>query len=638
MRSSKAVTTHQEEYSLINERVVRCFLAFNSGAPHNLYMSPLILLRDTAYVKGATMKLNNKLLIIIGLSWITFISVAIFKPIHASLINFISLGILVAVICYELLRIFLVRRVERLHRDVKNLTTHVLINKDNEQPLLQITGRDEVAEIANEINQLLNTERENQLHYTEKLTQQALELQKNKTQLQQESVQRRTLERKLAGNYALKKLPQYDGLTTLPNRIFFNEVLNKSINHAQRHQQILAILLIDLTLVVPLEFITDAKKYDLILQAMSKRLKQTLREEDILAKLEENEFSILLSDIGQPKFASTVADKILRALSLPLQISNEEYIFAANIGISIYPDDGKSLEELLQHADIALHNAKQAGHNVYQFYIPELDAQARRYIELGINLRKALCNNELVLYYQPKLNIKKGNIVGVETLLRWEHPEFGLIYPDQFIAVAEETGLIMQIGEYILREACRMTKFWHDSGYEHITVAVNLSPVQFHHPDICKMISQALTAADLNPQYLEIEITEKVAMNHVDESRKILNAMKALGVQLSIDHFGTGYTSISYLKEFPISTLKIDHNFIKGIPHNPNDIAIISAFISLAHNLGLEVVAEGVETTPQIEFLSTQQCDAIQGYFISYPLPAQKVAQQFTKLKYEILS
>ena len=237
-----------------------------------------------------------------------------------------------------------------------------------------------------------------------------------------------------------------------------------------------------------------------------------------------------------------------------------------------------------------------------------------------------------VLYYQPKLNIKNSTITGVEALLRWQHPQYSNVNPAVFIPIAEETNLIIPLGEWALREACKINKSWQNEGYEHISIALNLSPKQFYHPDIVEMIKAALSESGLNPSYLELEINETTVMNNVEKATEILNKIKALGVHLVIDHFGTGYTSISHLKQFPVSSLKIDASFIKGIPTNANDLAITNAFIALAHHFGLEVVAEGVETAEQVEYLSTQHCDIVQGYYFCHPLPAQNIIQQFKKI------
>jgi EAL domain-containing protein (putative c-di-GMP-specific phosphodiesterase class I) len=290
------------------------------------------------------------------------------------------------------------------------------------------------------------------------------------------------------------------------------------------------------------------------------------------------------------------------------------------------------MEDMLKNADAALYKAKLAGSNTFQFHTHAMDVEAREFIKLESDLRTAIENNQLILYYQPKIHIKNGNIAGVEALLRWEHPELGILNPAQFIPIAEDTGLMNKMGEWALREACKTNKYWQDEGYEHFAVALNLSPKQFQHAEIAKTIEAVLKETGLNPKYLELEINESTVMDNIQIAKNRLDTIKSVGVQLSIDHFGAGYTSISHLKQFPISAIKIDQNYIKGIPNNPNDSAITNAFISLAHHLGLEVVAEGVETAEQVQYLTLQNCDMIQGYFLSHPLPQQKIEMQFRKL------
>lgn len=280
---------------------------------------------------------------------------------------------------------------------------------------------------------------------------------------------------------------------------------------------------------------------------------------------------------------------------------------------------------------MAMYKAKRAGGDIYQYYTHEMDAAAHEHIKLEAELRKAIQNKEFVLYFQPQLDLKDGTIKRVEALIRWEHPEIGLVPPIKFIPLAEESGLIMPIGEWALYEACRISKQWQDEGYDPITIAVNISPKQFRHQDVAKIVTDALKKSNLNPMQLEVEITETAVMDNVDEAINKLITINKMGVHISIDDFGTGYTSISYLRQFPVSVLKIDQTFIKGIPHNQNDLAITSAVIALGHNLGLKVVAEGVETVEQLQYLAEHNCDLIQGYFLSRPLPAAKIVEQFTK-------
>jgi EAL domain-containing protein (putative c-di-GMP-specific phosphodiesterase class I) len=292
---------------------------------------------------------------------------------------------------------------------------------------------------------------------------------------------------------------------------------------------------------------------------------------------------------------------------------------------------------LLKNAHAAFESSKYTGKFIYKFYSDDVDTEAREYIKLKQSLSNAIKNNELVILYQPKFHIKRGNIIGVEALLRWNHPQLGMLSPSKFIPLAEETGLINQIGEWILREACKANKHWQDENYEHICVGVNLSPKQFYDPMFTSYLTKVLSDTGMNPNFLELEITEKTVMDDLDAATDILQKIKSTGVQLSIDHFGTGYTSISHLKRFPINTVKIDSSFIKGIPHIPNDVAITNAFISLVHHLGLEVVAEGVETEDQMQYLTSQNCDIIQGFFLSKPLNEEEIILEFKKIMDKVL-
>lgn len=489
-----------------------------------------------------------------------------------------------------------------------------------------------------QVDALLTALQEAQNTLELKVEKQTEELKKANIQLQQEITQYQKNKNETSPHTeSLTRLARYDNLTSLPNRIFFNEILNKTINHAKRQNSILAVLLIDFDSFNAINHTLDKQEHDKITKEISTRFSKVLRSEDILAKLEDDEFIVLLSDIVKPKFASAVAEKILQSCAEPIQIGDQQFTASVSIGICVYPNDGDSLENLLKNLDTALFKAKSSGGNIYQFYTHEMGIEAREYIQLGSDLRKAIEHHELVLYYQPKLHIKNGTIAGVEALLRWVHPELGIIYPSKLIPLAEETGQIMQIGEWALREACKMTKYWQEEGYEHITVAVNLSAKQFNHPDLTHTIANVLEETRLNPKYLELEITEAIMMDNVEMAAYKLDSLKACGVQIAIDHFGTGYTSISCLKQFPISVLKIDGSFIKGIPDKPNDLAITNAFIALAHNLGIEVIAEGVETAEQVQYLANQNCDMVQGYFLSHPVTAQKITLQFTKLRDEVL-
>ena len=553
------------------------------------------------------MKLRNKALICITLTWIFFLALACFDTIRYPLANFIPLVVLSFLVTLCLVRILIVRHVEKLNEQITEISSNKSILQH-----VDIKGHDELSSIAEKINLLLD--------------------QANTQPKEQQDISVQTTQ----GDY-LTQLERYDSLTALPNRIYFNEILNKSISFSNRHKKALAVLRVDLDAFKKIIETLGQQTADQIIKEVCARFAKTLRSEDLLARLEGDEFIVLLNDIAKPKFASAVAEKLLSACSEKIKVGTSEINITASIGICIYPNDASSLEPLIQKVDAALAKAKNAGGNCFQFYTEEMDVEAHEYIQLENALRNALEKNEFTLYYQPKFHIKEGKINGVEALIRWIHPEHGVINPAKFLPVAEDTGLIMKMGEWALREACKANKAWQDEGYEHISVAVNLSAKQFHHPEIADLISKVLNETKLNPSYLEIELTETTVMDHAGVALNILNKIKQIGVKISLDHFGTGYTSISHLKLFPISTIKIDQNFIKGVPNNPNDSAITSAVIALAHFLGFDVVAEGVETAEQVQYLGMHNCDMVQGYYLSHPVPAQKMILQFRKIVDEVL-
>ncbi len=536
------------------------------------------------------MKLRNKLTLAISLACILFVVLTSFSAIRQTLFIFIPVTILFFLLVFGGIQFFVAKHIETLKKQFS-------VTKENELNQLQ----KQLANHAEELQKITAVNTAAQPHYSKNYSE--------KNNLDQTAIHQ-------------------DNLTQLPNRIFFTDALNKAMSHAKRHQKKLAILIIDIDGFKKTNETLGHQFGDYVLNKFGERLTKTLRTEDLLARLGGDEFIVLLSDINKPKFASVVAEKILHACYKPIK----EFFLTASIGICIFPDDGNSLEELLDNANKALFKAKQAGGNRYQFYTNEMDAEAREFIKLENALQQSILNNELILYYQPKLNIKNGNITGIEALVRWAHPELGILNPAQFIPIAEETGFITKISEWALREACKTNKHWQDEGYEHLTVSLNLSPKQFRDENIATNIATILTETGLNPQYLELEINEATVMDNIEIATQRLTNIKAVGVQLSIDHFGAGYTSISHLKRFPINAIKIDQNYIKGVPNNPNDSAITNAFIALGHQLGFDVVAEGVETAEQVQYLTSQNCDMIQGYFLSHPLPAAKIELQFKKL------
>jgi len=543
------------------------------------------------------------------------------------LMTFIVLAIMFSALILWLLRRLIVRRLERLDSDISYIKEKNALHKR-----VDAEGGDELSSVATEINKMLDIIQASHSQLENRVEERTQELQQTNVQLQQEITERRSVERELIIHKEhLVRLAHYDSLTSLPNRVFFNEILNKGIHHAKRSGKLIAVLFVDLD---RFKNINDALGHpigDRVLKEMGQRFAKVMRAGDILARLGGDEFIILLNDIGDSKFAAPVAEKLMKACEVPVKVETHEFYLTASIGICVFPGNGDSMEDVLKYADMAMYKAKRGGGNSYQFYSEEMNTAAHEHIKVEAALRRAIQNNEFVLHFQPQMQLSDGSINRVEALIRWEDPENGLIPPMKFIPLAEETGLILPIGEWAIHEACRVAKQWQDDGYDPVTVAVNISPKQFRHQDLAKIVTDALTQSKLQAKYLEIEITETAIMDNVDTAINRLNNIAKMGVRVSVDDFGTGYTSISYLKQFPVSILKIDQSFVKGLPENQDDRAITTAVIALAHNLNLEVIAEGVETAEQLQFLADHHCDLIQGYFLSRPLPANKVILQFKK-------
>ncbi|MBU8907798.1 EAL domain-containing protein [Desertibacillus haloalkaliphilus] len=416
-------------------------------------------------------------------------------------------------------------------------------------------------------------------------------------------------------------LAYYDELTKLPNQLAFREQLATALQEATANQERLAVLSIDLD---RFKMINDSlgRRYgDLMLQAVAQRIHACLRADDMIARVGGDEFLIYLRDANEETIR-VIATKVLKALDKGICIERSENYTTCSIGISIFPDDGQTIDELTQKADIAINQVKKQGKNNYQFFQSIMDREVTRQVMIEKNLRKALENEEFSLVYQPKLNLMTSEINGMEALLRWENDHLGSVSPGEFIPVAEETGMICEIGEWVLRTACEQNKAWQKQGYKPICVSVNLSVRQFQQPDLVDMIAGVLKDTELDPHYLELEITENIAMHQKKYVNQKLNAIRNLGVHLSIDDFGTGYSSLSYLKDYPVDTLKIDKSFIDEIASS-GDASIVRAIIAMGHSLGLNVIAEGVEVEEQLSYLKEHLCHQIQGYFLSKPLTSK---------------
>jgi diguanylate cyclase (GGDEF)-like protein len=419
------------------------------------------------------------------------------------------------------------------------------------------------------------------------------------------------------------KLAFHDSLTGLPNRVLFAEDLRDAITRAETRQQSLAVLFLDLD---RFKFVNDTLGHEIgdhLLQSVASRIKNCVRSSDCVARLGGDEFTVLLNELPEANAATNAAEKICRALSTPFEINGHDIYVSTSIGISIFPSDGSDVSTLLRHADTAMYRAKRSNSG-YQFYESTMEVSVSEHLRMDSALRRALERNELVVYYQPKADAKSGKITGMEALVRWNHPTRGLVSPLEFIPLAEETGLIIPIGEWVLRTACAQTKAWLDAGVPNLNVAVNLSNNQLQQNGFSDLANTILTQTGLPARHLTLEITEGVLMDHTRETLVTLEKLKSIGLRLEIDDFGTGYSSLAYLKRFPVDALKVDRAFTRDMTRNPDDAAIVTAIIAMAHSLRLKVVAEGVEIIDQLNFLNQLNCDTIQGYYLSEPLPSKE--------------
>jgi diguanylate cyclase (GGDEF)-like protein/PAS domain S-box-containing protein len=423
-----------------------------------------------------------------------------------------------------------------------------------------------------------------------------------------------------------RQLAHYDSLTRLPNRALFYDRLAHDLVQARRQKWALAVLFID---VDRFKHVNDTFGHiagDQLLKQVSARLSDCVRRGDTVGRLSGDEFAIVLSHLTLPEDAATVAQKIVDALNRPFVLEGAELFVTASIGITVFPTDSTEQDTLIRNADVAMYRAKDRGRNNYQFYTPGMNTRTREMLSMESELRRALERDEFVLHYQPKVSLATGRITGVEALLRWHHPERGLIPPGDFIPLLEETGLIVQAGDWVLRAVCAQLKAWERAGIALVPVAVNLSARQFLAPDLAETIRRVLETNEVRAEMVEVEITESAIMTDTAEAIRTLEYLEALGVGTAIDDFGTGYSSLGYLKRFPLRALKIDRSFVRDITTDPDDATITQAVISMAHSLNLKVIAEGVETEAQLEFLQRYGCDEVQGYLYSRPVPAEQCA------------
>jgi diguanylate cyclase (GGDEF)-like protein/PAS domain S-box-containing protein len=420
------------------------------------------------------------------------------------------------------------------------------------------------------------------------------------------------------------RLAYYDPLTGLPNRARLHTLLRQALVESQRAKSRGAILFVDLNRFKQINDSLGHRQGDALLKEVARRLAGCLRGEDIVARIGSDEFVVSLMGIARHEDASLVAQKLLDSLSRPITAGTHELQISASIGISVYPDDGDDAETLIKNADLAMDRAKQGeAHESYLFFSHDMNKRALERLSMENNLRRAMERNELLLYYQPQLNAQTGRMIGAEVLLRWNHAENGMISPATFIPLAEETGLIVPIGQWVLETVCARNREWQLAGLPVVKLAVNISAKQFR-PDLPRTVAEILAHHALDARFLELEITESMIMQNAEGVIVMMDEFQLLGISLSLDDFGTGYSSLSYLKRFSIDKLKIDQSFVRGVTHDADDAAITRAIISLAKNLGLRVIAEGVETAEQLAFVQSAGCEEIQGYYYSRPLPEQE--------------
>jgi diguanylate cyclase (GGDEF)-like protein/PAS domain S-box-containing protein len=426
-------------------------------------------------------------------------------------------------------------------------------------------------------------------------------------------------------------LAHHDPLTGLPNRTLLQDRLLSLITNPETNTKKIAVFFLDLDRFKNINNILGHIVGDILLIEVGKRLQAILPQQAIIARIGADDFAIMMPMIEEINEVVQTAQEVLDTFEKPFMVKDQELYITASIGISVYPHDGEGIKTLFQSSDIALHRAKEKSGNQFELYKPEMNARAFDTLLLENHLRKALGKNQFMLAYQPQIDSKSGKVVGVEALIRWHKPDQGMIPPSHFIPLAEETGMIISIGEWVLDTACLQLKMWLEQGYPPIRMAVNLSGRQFREPNILEQIQNILERAQIPPHLLVIEITESITMHNIEQAIQILKKWKKLGVQIAIDDFGTGYSSLNYLKRLPINKLKIDKSFINELPKNKEDAAITNTIIQLSRNLGLGVIAEGVETLEQLEFLQTLGCNIIQGYFYSPALPAKELEEKFLK-------
>lgn len=418
----------------------------------------------------------------------------------------------------------------------------------------------------------------------------------------------------------IHQLAYYDTLTGLPNRALFNDRLRRAVAQGQREGTQVGLLFLDLDQFKAINDTLGHSVGDLVLQTVARRLQSCVRDEDTVARLGGDEFVIALSHLPSERSPALLADRILSLLSEPVHLGDREFFSHASIGIAIFPGDGHDADTLLRSADTAMYAAKEGGRNTYRYFSEEMNCRAMEKLRMATDLRRAMDKDEFFLAYQPQLDLETGKVTGVEALLRWQHPEQGLIPPSRFIPIAEETGVILPLGEWVLRSACHQAMAWRASGHPPLRISVNVSGKQFRQPDFVETVERILQQTGFDPRWLELELTESVIMEDVQTAIMTLTDLKIRNINLAIDDFGTGYSSLIYLKHFPIDRIKIAQEFVRDIPSDPDDAAIVEAIIAMAHTLNLSVIAEGVEKQEQLQMLRWHRCSEMQGYYFARPM------------------
>ncbi len=435
----------------------------------------------------------------------------------------------------------------------------------------------------------------------------------------------------VAAERKIRHLAYHDTLTGLPNRLLFSDRIDQAICRCQRSNTQFALFFIDLD---RFKIINDSMGHeagDALLKAVTERLKNSVRKSDTLARLGGDEFTLILENLQQADTVASKAQHLLDILSKPITIHGRDVCVEGSIGVSLYPDDGENFGDLLKNADTAMYEAKQSGRNTVRFYTQEMSSAALQRLEMENNLREAIKNQEFCLYYQPKYQLPTGECCGMEALVRWQHPSKGLIPPDSFIPLAEETGLVVKLGNWIIETACEQLKNWQQSGYAVDNLSINISARQFHESNLTTLFARIIDEKKINPANIEIELTESTLVQNQQNASEILSELHRMGFKIALDDFGTGYASMAYLKDFPIDTVKIDRSFVWGIPDSKQDMAIVKAINSLAEAMELTLIAEGVETKQQLAFLKQLGCAQGQGYLWSKPLPETDFEAQILK-------